>query len=132
LLPAKSPERFDSFRAWLEDYDRGHSYVSGRQGKRPSRLLFVGKPGDTLRIVDSTGGHEDNTRYIALSHCWGNIPKSHRVWCTTKLNLKDRKAGFDFARLPKTFQDAIDVARGLNITYLWIDSLYIVQDDDED
>lgn len=35
-------------------------------------------------------------------------------------------------KLPKTFQDAISITRKLNIPYIWIDSLCIVQDDNED
>ncbi|KXT08104.1 hypothetical protein AC579_9206 [Pseudocercospora musae] len=34
------------------------------------------------------------------------------------------------ATLPATIQDAIDVARELNISHLWVDVLCIVQDDD--
>lgn len=34
--------------------------------------------------------------------------------------------------LPKTFQDAIVFTRQLNIRYLWIDSLCIIQDSKED
>lgn len=34
--------------------------------------------------------------------------------------------------LPKTFRDAIIVTRALNIRYLWIDALCIVQDESED
>jgi hypothetical protein len=36
------------------------------------------------------------------------------------------------AELSKTFSDAIDVARSLGKQYIWIDSLYIVQDSTED
>ncbi|KAK4969133.1 hypothetical protein LTR42_009412 [Elasticomyces elasticus] len=34
--------------------------------------------------------------------------------------------------MPKTFQDAIVVAKALDIQYLWIDALNIIQDDEED
>ncbi|KAH8600698.1 heterokaryon incompatibility protein-domain-containing protein, partial [Bisporella sp. PMI_857] len=34
--------------------------------------------------------------------------------------------------LPKTFQDTILVAQRLNISYIWIDSLCIIQDSAED
>ncbi|KAK3638583.1 hypothetical protein LTR22_017767 [Elasticomyces elasticus] len=34
--------------------------------------------------------------------------------------------------MPKTFQDAIVVAKALDIEYLWIDALNIIQDDEED
>src|SRR3978361_980413 len=35
-------------------------------------------------------------------------------------------------QLPRTFRDAIEIGRNLNIEYLWIDSLCIVQDSNED
>lgn len=34
--------------------------------------------------------------------------------------------------LPKTFRDAIEVTRNIGIKYIWIDSLCIAQDDQED
>lgn len=36
------------------------------------------------------------------------------------------------ANLPKTFRDAVQITRALNIRYLWIDSLCIIQDDQRD
>ena len=36
------------------------------------------------------------------------------------------------AKLPKTFRDAVSVTRALDVRYIWIDSLCIVQDDLED
>jgi len=39
------------------------------------------------------------------------------------------KDGILLSDIPKTFQDAVKVARELNIAYLWIDSLCIIQDD---
>lgn len=38
----------------------------------------------------------------------------------------------DMDELPKTFQDAIVITRRLGARYLWIDSLYIIQDSVED
>jgi hypothetical protein len=38
----------------------------------------------------------------------------------------------NYEDLPKTFQDAIQITRGLGFRYLWIDSLCIIQDDLED
>jgi hypothetical protein len=37
-----------------------------------------------------------------------------------------------FKDLPKTFKHAVQVALSLSITYLWIDSLCIIQDDPSD
>lgn len=36
--------------------------------------------------------------------------------------------GIDISSLPKTFQDAITVSRNLNVRFLWIDSLCIIQE----
>ena len=67
-------------------------------------------------------------RYAALSYCWG---KEENV-ITTKANLKVHEKEIVYFYLPKTFQDAIEVARKLNINYLWIDALCIIQDDEDD
>jgi len=101
----------------------------------PTRVLDVGLglvAGDatgrpTVRLVESTGRRG---RYACLSHCWGS-PASD-VIRTTKATLERRRTGIDVSDLPKTFQDAIRLAYRLRIPYLWIDSLCIVQDDDED
>ncbi|PQE10712.1 heterokaryon incompatibility protein [Rutstroemia sp. NJR-2017a BBW] len=67
-------------------------------------------------------------QYIALSHCWGQLP-SNQVppYCTTRQNIEPRRVGFTVADLPRTFQDAIEVTRKLDLQYLWIDSLCILQ-----
>lgn len=68
--------------------------------------------------------------YVALSHCWG--PPSKRPICTTKDNLSRHIAGISLSCLPKTFQDAVAITRALDLQYLWIDSLCIIQDDGND
>jgi hypothetical protein len=66
--------------------------------------------------------------YATLSHCWGKADFIQ----TTKETLDQRKQGIKWADLPRTFQDAIEIVRALNIQFLWIDSLCIVQNDDLD
>lgn len=51
---------------------------------------------------------------------------------TKRCNVEARFAGFQVSSLPLTLRDAIRVTRALNIPFLWIDSLCIVQDDTED
>jgi hypothetical protein len=70
----------------------------------------------------------DDIRYAALSHCWG----LSKPIITETTSLDERKTGIHFSTLPKTFQDAVTKARKLNIHYLWIDSLCILQDSTED
>lgn len=51
---------------------------------------------------------------------------------TEKATLQTRKDGIKIADLPKTFRDAIEVTRYLDIPYLWIDALCISQDSPAD
>ena len=64
-----------------------------------------------------------------MSYVWGGpgrIPK------TTSANIEERKTGMLVKSLPKDFQDVITIARKLNVAYVWIDALCIIQDDEED
>lgn len=61
-------------------------------------------------------------KYVALSHCWGNQQPS----ITTGDNLPYHLKGISFDTLPKTFQDAVVITRKLGLRFLWIDSLYVV------
>lgn len=49
-----------------------------------------------------------------------------------KDNLSALSRNISPQQLPKTFADAIEITRKLGIDYLWIDSLCIVQDDEDD
>lgn len=67
-------------------------------------------------------------RYAALSHCWGQ----NQPLRTTKSTISVYTQSIDWNALPVVFQDAITVARRLDLRYIWIDSLCIVQDDPDD
>ncbi|KAM0253650.1 hypothetical protein ACHAQJ_007162 [Trichoderma viride] len=69
-----------------------------------------------------------NIQYAALSHCWGSL----KFTTLMKSNLDSFRKHIPLAALPKTFQDTIDICRYLDIPYLWIDSLCIIQDSEED
>ncbi len=47
-------------------------------------------------------------------------------------NIEKLRRGIDVVDLPKTFQDAVHITRNLDVQYLWIDSLCIIQDDPHD
>lgn len=66
--------------------------------------------------------------YACLSHCWGK----ERLITTTKENLREAAHGIPVELFPKTFQHAIITTLKLGTSYLWIDSLCIVQDSAED
>lgn len=95
----------------------------------PTRILNVKTDAGehTIRLIESKGFRAD---YAALSHCWG--PPEKQPLCTKKATLQEHLTGIPLSKLPKSFRDAIATARAVNLRYLWIDSLCIVQDDAED
>jgi hypothetical protein len=78
-----------------------------------------------VRVCLTRGEHG---RYVCLSHCWGTL----QPIVTTQSTLKIHTQGIPWKSLPQTFQDAITFVRMLRIQYIWIDSLCIIQDDEED
>jgi len=69
-----------------------------------------------------------NPVYATLSHCWGNL----KILILKNDNIYLFKHHIPLDELCKTFRDAVTVARQLEIKYLWIDSLCIIQDDEAD
>ena len=51
---------------------------------------------------------------------------------TQQATLSDRCLGIKFSDFARTFQDAVVVIRWLDIRYLWIDALCIIQDSKAD
>ncbi|KIW24960.1 uncharacterized protein PV07_10636 [Cladophialophora immunda] len=111
---------------WIKECTDTHADCRRRsRHPLPTRVINVGSDVQDPFLYESRG---EEAQYIALSHCWGDSV----ALTTTKENLADRKKGVRMDDLPRTFQDAITVARRLNIEYLWIDSLCIIQNDSED
>lgn len=66
--------------------------------------------------------------YFTLSHCWGTSQPIH----LTKDNSSLLWNSSSVHELPKTYQDALSIVNSMNYKYIWIYSLCIVQDDEED
>lgn len=79
-----------------------------------------------IRLVETEGVFD---KYACLSHCWGG---GSRPIQTTSLTMQDYLKKIPFTALPKTFGDAVVIARKLGLRYLWIDSLCIIQDSTTD
>ncbi|KAH7371835.1 heterokaryon incompatibility protein-domain-containing protein [Cadophora sp. MPI-SDFR-AT-0126] len=101
--------------------------VQPSSSKLPKRLLHIGSStGDTIKLVEPPPN--TTAKYIALSHCWG----AHQPIKTTLSNLADMKNNIPWTSLSAVFQDAVTVSRRLDIAYIWIDSLCIIQDSTPD
>jgi hypothetical protein len=65
---------------------------------------------------------------VALSHCWG----SHKPFTLLQSNLSSLMNDIPVANLARSFLDAAIVTLKMGCSYLWIDSLCIIQDNNED
>lgn len=95
----------------------------------PQRLLSIRESDGryAVQLIDSRD-HRPVSGYVALSHCWG----SEQLICTTSGNIQIHRETINYSTLPRTFQDAITVALKMDVAYLWIDSLCIIQGDKDD
>lgn len=93
----------------------------------PTRLLSISSP---IKIILTSTLERPWPKYIALSHCWGAHPE--KTLTTTSLSLAEHMNGITLKALPTSFRDAVTMARSLDIGYIWIDSLCIIQDSGDD
>lgn len=72
---------------------------------------------------------DTDLRSIYQDSCWGSAQSK----MTQPDNIDDFKNGKDITSLPKTIRDAaIYVTRELNLRFLWVHALCILQDKKED
>jgi hypothetical protein len=98
----------------------------------PTRLIEISTKDGTLCSARLVLRNElpPYTPYLTLSHCWGDIEAK-----PTSL-VHDSLGGFrkdiPISDLSKTFRESLEVTTWLGYRHMWIDSLCILQDSDED
>ncbi|KAK3623539.1 hypothetical protein LTR56_011798 [Elasticomyces elasticus] len=119
-------------KKWLEDCEDHEACkkLSSEATFIPSRLLEItrdvaGKVSIRLRCREEL---THAITYVTLSHCWGSyvplkLEESKLIQYRERVPLED---------MSPVFCDAIDVSIALDIWYIWIDSLCIIQDSEED
>jgi hypothetical protein len=118
----------DRITDWMNTCKEKHSRCPSGSSILPRRILDVRslETAGTIHLVETTGIVGE---YVALSHCWG---KNRPMITTTTGNLSKRKTGIAFSDLSKTFQDAVRLTYAIKVPYIWIDSLCIIQDSNDD
>jgi hypothetical protein len=101
--------------------------VKAPTGFRPTRLLNLGD-NDTEIKLQETSTITTALQWTALSHCWGKSQPFKLV----RDNIDALKQSINVSDLPPTFRDAVTVCRQLGVQYLWVDSLCIIQGDEDD
>ncbi|KAI1453357.1 HET-domain-containing protein [Annulohypoxylon moriforme] len=129
LEPDTSSEKYISqMKGWANSCENGHHICKRNISNTylPTRVLDVSR--EPYKIFLQEPDESDKGPYIALSHCWGGVVPI----ITTTETLQNFKNGVSIESFPKTFQDAIFITRQLQCSYLWIDSMCIIQDSAED
>jgi hypothetical protein len=118
-------------QSWFRECENLHTMCSRKSDRpqwQPTRLLNVGtaeNPSVHLQVNNSNSNIET---YVSLSHCWGKI----KILRLLQSNVEALQVRISEIELPKTFREAISVTRRLGYSFLWIDSLCIIQDSAED
>jgi hypothetical protein len=129
-----SDAAFRWFQEQLDRCTREHSLckMSFNGGQLPRRVLDLGPPAGgvpgqdaDVRIVESNGARDS---YVCLSYCWGGTIDIR----LTKARYEDYTSNIAWDTLPQGYRDAIHLTRKLGVRYIWIDSVCIIQDDDDD
>lgn len=139
-----SEETFSKLKSWLDRCDKTHSKCRVRRDEadvawHPTRLIQItAKPGSgekleaedlMCRIVEPKSDIvPQDLRYITLSHRWPQNQRGFQKLTVGKLAYW--KANLPVKTMRQTFQDAFIVAQKVGITYVWIDSLCIIQEGD--
>ena len=93
----------------------------------PDRCIRVGtKSLPRVRLYESSSNETGS--YLALSYVWGG----YSSYVLKQSSYHSFKRQMDEQTMPKTYQDAIFLARQLDVPYVWIDALCIIQDDPGD
>jgi hypothetical protein len=109
---------------WMDICSKTHPQCGISQpAPLPYRVVFLDRR--EAYLYESKG---EIRPYAALSHCW----QDSQPLRTTKQNLRDHSGRLVWNSLPVAFREAFELVKALGIQYIWIDSLCIVQDDDDD
>lgn len=107
----------------------------------PSRLIDIGDDPRNSKLCLTTrekllsqlsGQDLERFKYAAFSYCWGPPEEAATQTKTERHSLADMLSGIPFHSCSKVIQDLITVARVLQLRFLWIDAVCIIQDDQAD
>ncbi|KAG9229382.1 heterokaryon incompatibility protein-domain-containing protein [Amylocarpus encephaloides] len=127
---------WEQIKIWLAECQGWHvdCKKDNQANWLPTRLIDVGVPfteneprlvlSENIRRLEG----EQGVNYIALSHVWGEL----NFLKLTTANILSLQTTIPRRGLSRTLRDAISASRKLGVSYLWIDSLCILQDSKED
>ncbi|KAK0508141.1 hypothetical protein JMJ35_009225 [Cladonia borealis] len=123
-----SHENMEMIKAWIKHCNDEHPHckISVQETARlPTRLLQIEKSGKSFKVkLCLSSALSPSTSYATLSHAWGSGSPMKLI----NKNVLRCQQDIPMASLPQTFADAVQLTNTLGLSYLWIDSLCIIQD----
>tara|TARA_R110002003_G_scaffold184_10_gene14454 strand:+ start:11404 stop:12522 length:1119 start_codon:yes stop_codon:yes gene_type:complete len=129
------PPRVDPSRVkqWMKSCEEWHGSKCGEGSDGLEKEL----PSTSFSIIDVENlcivSPSKPCRYITLSYTWGS--NGENSFLALQKNIAELRAPRGLEKhmhsLPTTIQDAIAFTKALDVRYLWVDSLCIIQDDDK-
>lgn len=119
---------------WLRtcsaSYKTCHILIDTSKSFTPDRLVEITSQDNGVSFQWKVVRRIDvgDVPYLTLSHCWGF---SGHTSLTTENSARFLELG-EALELPKTFQHAFYVTFSLGFQYIWIDSICIIQDNQQD
>lgn len=117
---------------WLQRCTSGHKKcqrLTPTISKLPTRLVDLGSEAHIVRpSLCYSANLPHRARYATLSHRWGGA----QMPMLTLATVQRWTDAIPISILSSTFRDAMEATKRLGMRYLWIDSLCIIQDSEED
>lgn len=135
-----SPDRVSRIREWLEQCDNCHDGCRQVAEERKKSLLVL--PARLVEILrdeadgqlqvricktlDMKDDEKTDIHYATMSHCWGTGQHTDKL---LRANYHSLTCPFPTSNLNSMNRQVVHLCATLNIRYIWIDSLCIIQDD---
>lgn len=124
-----SETHINRISGWLQTCSERHEHCPGNNEAKelPKRVIEINSnEPQSVKLVQTSPGNR--AIYACLSYCWGNGGQ----YCTYTHNIESHLQHISVSDLPAAVADAIRLCRALQIPYLWVDALCIIQDDKVD
>lgn len=125
-------ERRRVLLSWVRNCSDNHDVCRSPCSGTPRRLIEI-KPLSTRRYalaVKDFVSTDERPHYLTLSHSWAVSRAKDSA--TLDSNITERMKSLPLVELSKTLQDAVKITAWLGFRYIWIDSICIIQNNDED
>jgi hypothetical protein len=129
-----SDEHYTAVRNWIKECSAhpkcnqtvsGSASIDAYQSPLPARCIEISGEGGRIYLRETEGAQG---AYITLTHRWNQETAGCK---TTTDNYRERLEGRRFGKIPRLFQDVFIIAKKLDVRYVWIDSICIIQHGDD-